>query len=70
MSLADENANHLLALTTDEEKCAHLTNVFDQLPQAHRDCLEFLMFHLSRVAGRERENLVSADYYIKQVPIN
>lgn len=28
------------------------------LPQKHRDCLEFLMFHLVRVAGREKENLV------------
>ena len=29
------------------------------MPQSHRDCLEFLMFHLDRVAQRERENLVS-----------
>lgn len=29
------------------------------LPPKHRDCLEFLMFHLARVASRERENLVS-----------
>lgn len=28
------------------------------LPPKHRDCLEFLMFHLARVASRERENLV------------
>lgn len=29
------------------------------MPQRHRDCLEFLMFHLARVAQREPENLVS-----------
>jgi hypothetical protein len=29
------------------------------LPPKHRDCLEFLMFHLARVASRERENLMS-----------
>lgn len=28
------------------------------MPQRHRDCLEFLMFHLARVAQREPENLV------------
>ena len=29
------------------------------MPQQHQDCLEFLMFHLTRVAKREPENLVS-----------
>lgn len=29
------------------------------LPERHRDCLEFLMFHLDRVAQRQSENLVS-----------
>ena len=33
------------------------------LPQKHRDCLEFLMFHLARVAGREPENLVCASCF-------
>lgn len=56
------NTNCHLALQDDEEKCNHLQNAFNQLPQQHRDCLEFLMFHLSRVAGRERENLVSTDH--------
>lgn len=48
-----------LAFATDEEKCEHLRKTCNALPQKHRDCLEFLMFHLSRVAKRERENLVS-----------
>ncbi|KAG6311534.1 hypothetical protein E4U22_002584 [Claviceps purpurea] len=29
------------------------------MPERHRDCLEFLMFHLHRVAQREPENLMS-----------
>ncbi|CAJ2512890.1 Uu.00g010090.m01.CDS01 [Anthostomella pinea] len=45
--------------TSDEDKCAHLQSTFNQLPPQHKDCLEFLMFHLSRVAGRERENLMT-----------
>lgn len=46
-------------MTNDAEKCAHLQDVFNELPRQHKDCLEFLMFHLSRVASREKENLVS-----------
>ncbi len=41
-----------------DDRCAHLRKTFNMLPQKHRDCLEFLMFHLSRVANREQENLV------------
>ncbi|KAK7956266.1 Rho-type GTPase-activating protein 4 [Apiospora aurea] len=47
------------SFTTDEEKYDHLRKTFNALPQKHRDCLEFLMFHLARVAKRERENLMS-----------
>jgi hypothetical protein len=36
-----------------------MRKTINMLPVKHRDCLEFLMFHLVRVAGRERENLVS-----------
>lgn len=36
-----------------------MRKTINMLPAKHRDCLEFLMFHLVRVAGRERENLVS-----------
>ncbi|EFW98738.1 Rho GTPase activator [Grosmannia clavigera kw1407] len=42
-----------------DERCAHLRKTINMLPQKHRDCLEFLMFHLARVANRERENLMS-----------
>lgn len=47
------------SLASDSEKSEHLQNVFNQLPRQHKDCLEFLMFHLSRVASRESENLMS-----------
>ncbi|WDK17456.1 RhoGAP domain-containing protein [Colletotrichum graminicola] len=47
------------ALTDQTERCDHLRKVFSSMPECHRDCLEFLMFHLARVAQREPENLVS-----------
>ncbi|KAI1632014.1 hypothetical protein F4809DRAFT_126316 [Biscogniauxia mediterranea] len=47
------------SIPTDTDKCTHLQNVFNMLPRQHKDCLEFLMFHLSRVASRERENLMT-----------
>ena len=46
------------------ERCAHLRKTFNMLPPKHRDCLEFLMFHIARVAQRERENLVCLVIYI------
>ncbi|KAF3768016.1 hypothetical protein M406DRAFT_275774 [Cryphonectria parasitica EP155] len=42
-----------------DERCSHLRKTVNMLPQKHRDCLEFLMFHLARVAQREPENLMS-----------
>jgi Rho-type GTPase-activating protein 1/2 len=52
------HANHILAIENDQERCAHLRTTFNMLPPKHRDCLEFLIFHLVRVANRESENLV------------
>ncbi|TDZ51825.1 putative Rho-type GTPase-activating protein 4 [Colletotrichum trifolii] len=46
-------------ITNATERCDHLHKVFSTMPQRHRDCLEFLMFHLARVAQREPENLMS-----------
>ncbi|KAK4156510.1 hypothetical protein C8A00DRAFT_12549 [Chaetomidium leptoderma] len=46
-------------IQNETERCAHLSKTMNMLPPKHRDCLEFLMFHLVRVAGRERENLMS-----------
>ncbi|KAL2259400.1 hypothetical protein VTK26DRAFT_6927 [Humicola hyalothermophila] len=47
------------SIQNDAERCAHLRKTINMLPPKHRDCLEFLMFHLARVASRERENLMS-----------
>ncbi|KAK7447575.1 RhoGAP domain-containing protein [Colletotrichum acutatum] len=47
------------AIADQTERCDHLRKVFSTMPQRHRDCLEFLMFHLARVAQREPENLMS-----------
>ncbi|PWI68439.1 hypothetical protein PCL_02208 [Purpureocillium lilacinum] len=47
------------AIADETERCDHLRKTFASMPQSHKDCLEFLMFHLSRVAQREPENLMS-----------
>ncbi|KAH8736005.1 hypothetical protein BGZ61DRAFT_341105 [Ilyonectria robusta] len=47
------------AVVDETERCTHLHKTFASMPQHHRDCLEFLMFHLARVAKREPENLMS-----------
>lgn len=46
------------AIVDESERCVHLRKTFASMPERHRDCLEFLMFHLHRVAHREPENLV------------
>lgn len=48
-----------IAIEDEEERCAHLRKTFNMLPVKHRDCLEFLVFHLARVAAREGENLMT-----------
>ncbi|KAM0563306.1 hypothetical protein ACHAPJ_001024 [Fusarium lateritium] len=47
------------AIADETERGDHLRKTFASMPQRHRDCLEFLMFHLARVAQREPENLMS-----------
>jgi hypothetical protein len=47
------------AIVDPTERCQHLHKTFAMMPQRHWDCLEFLMFHLQRVAKRESENLMS-----------
>lgn len=47
-----------------------MRKTFNMLPAKHRDCLEFLMFHLVRVASRQSENLVrtpSLTVLLKQI---
>jgi len=48
-----------VSVEDDEERCTHLRKTFNMLPPKHRDCLEFLIFHLARVAVRESENLMT-----------
>ncbi|KAG9236198.1 hypothetical protein BJ875DRAFT_239479 [Amylocarpus encephaloides] len=43
----------------NKERCVHLRRTFNMLPSNHRDCLEFLIFHLDRVANRQGENLMT-----------
>ncbi|KAK2590811.1 Rho-type gtpase-activating protein [Conoideocrella luteorostrata] len=47
------------AIVDEAERCMHLRKTFASMPERHSDCLEFLMFHLHRVAQREPENLMS-----------
>ncbi|KID92099.1 Rho GTPase-activating protein domain protein [Metarhizium guizhouense ARSEF 977] len=47
------------AIADETERCSHLRKTFASMPESHGDCLEFLMFHLNRVASREPENLMS-----------
>lgn len=47
-----------VAISNEAERGQHLRKTFATMPQRHQDCLEFLMFHLTRVAQRESENLV------------
>ncbi|KAF4513227.1 hypothetical protein G6O67_000525 [Ophiocordyceps sinensis] len=47
------------AVADERERCDHLRRTFLSMPPRHSDCLEFLIFHLSRVAQREPENLMS-----------
>lgn len=46
-------------ISDDEKRIASMRNAIQGLPPCHRDCLEFLVFHLARVVEREKENLVS-----------
>lgn len=42
-----------------EERARRMREVVDGFPRCHRDCLEFLIFHLVRVMERDEQNLVS-----------
>ncbi|PQE23225.1 hypothetical protein CJF31_00006957 [Rutstroemia sp. NJR-2017a BVV2] len=48
-----------ISIEDSAERCTHLRNTINMLPPKHRDCLEFLVFHLARVARRESENLMT-----------
>ena len=53
----------LLLTTTNplpEERISLMRAAINELPTHHRDCLEFLVFHLARVVGREKDNLMTS----------
>jgi hypothetical protein len=41
-----------------DQRGSKMREAVDRLPKAHRDCLEFLIFHLARVTSHEKDNLV------------
>lgn len=43
----------------EEKRIASMRIAIQGLPPCHRDCLEFLVFHLARVVEKEKDNLVS-----------
>ena len=44
-----------------ETRIALMRSAINELPSHHRDCLEFLVFHLARVVEHERENLMTSN---------
>ncbi|KAF2193238.1 rho-type GTPase-activating protein-like protein 2 [Zopfia rhizophila CBS 207.26] len=42
-----------------EEKAKAMLAVINEIPRAHRDCLQFLVFHLSRVIQHANDNLMT-----------
>ncbi|OCL01731.1 RhoGAP-domain-containing protein [Glonium stellatum] len=42
-----------------EKKASAMLAAVNELPRSHRDCLQFLVFHLSRVIQHEAENLMT-----------
>jgi hypothetical protein len=59
---------HIVRITRDINEIAELEDptaqtkalhaALDEIPKAHRDTLQFLVFHLSRVIQHESDNLV------------
>lgn len=46
-------------LNPETERIRVLKEVIDDLPSSHRLVLQFLIFHLARVAARDSENLMN-----------
>ena len=44
----------------DSHRIALMRAAINDLPARHRDCLEFLIFHLARVAEKEKVNLMTS----------
>ncbi|KAL7273471.1 Rho-type gtpase-activating protein [Rhizina undulata] len=43
----------------EEKRVKAVKDLIDELPSIHRDCLQFVIFHLARVAARKEENLMN-----------
>ncbi len=52
--------NNATEIEDVSERCTDLRETFQDLPQVHRDVLEFLAFHLARVVQKKESNLMSA----------
>ena len=48
-----------LEIEDQQQKTKAMLAAINEVPRAHRDCLQFLVFHLSRVIGHAKDNLVS-----------
>jgi hypothetical protein len=57
---SEEFANFNPVLDADDERIAKMTEVVNELPKCHRDTLQFLIFHLSRVLQHTPVNLMTA----------
>ncbi|PWW73157.1 RhoGAP-domain-containing protein [Tuber magnatum] len=44
----------------EETRIKIVKDLVDELPSIHRDCLQFVIFHLARVAARRDENLMNS----------
>lgn len=44
----------------EQHRIVLMRSAINELPARHRDCLEFLVFHLARVAQREKDNLMTS----------
>jgi hypothetical protein len=53
------NTNYIIEMEDQENKIRAMVAAFNEIPRAHRDCLQFLVFHLSRVIQHAKDNLVS-----------
>ena len=47
-------------ITDDQYRIALMRSAIDELPSRHKDCLEFLVFHLARIVTQESKNLMTS----------
>ena len=47
-------------VTDDQHRIALMSSAINGLPSRHKDCLEFLIFHLARIVTQESKNLMTS----------